>query len=348
MIKGSTKTEKEYRATVMDSSSSLKEFSIDRRKYYKKYVLGERVTDEEDTKASVIGRLVETLLFEKDEFDNRFFMSSTAKAPTGNMLAFVEALYKHSRDNSDEEGNITMEFGEIVKLAHKDSEYKWSVEKVLEKFIGTDNEIYYKEIREVRSKGLTVVTTDDITNAERIVEDLQSNDITGPILSLVNSDRYTILKQFQIEGYDIDGLPLKSMLDLLIIDHKKKTIQFYDLKCVWAVESFYEEYYLYRRAYIQAYLYMEACRELKARENLDYYTVLEPKFIVCDSINYYSPLIYTLNSDDLQDAYLGFEHKGRKFPGVKSIIEDLVWAKKENRWAISKTNYLNGGLVPIK
>src|SRR6478609_7336213 len=105
MIKGTLRSEAEYRKIQMDSSSSLKEFSIDRRKYYKKYVLGERVSEEEDSKASVIGRLVETLLFEKDEFDNRFFMSSTAKSPTGNMLAFVEALYKHTRDNSDENGN---------------------------------------------------------------------------------------------------------------------------------------------------------------------------------------------------------------------------------------------------
>lgn len=348
MIKGSTKTEKEYRAIGVDSSSSLKEFSIDRRKYYKKYVLGERVSEEEDSKASVIGRLVETLLFEKDEFDNRFFMSSTAKSPTGNMLAFVEALYKHTSVNTDESGNVKIPFEEIAKLAHKDSEYKWTLDKVLEKFIGTDNEIYYKEIREVRSRGLTVVTTDDIQNAERIVEDLLSNDITGPILSLVNSDRYTILKQFQIEGYEIDGLSLKSMLDLLIIDHKLKTIQFYDLKCVWAIESFYEEYYLYRRAYIQAYLYMEACRELKVKENLEYYTVLEPKFIVCDSINYYSPLIYSLNGDDLDDAYNGFEHKGRKYPGVKDIIADLIWAKDNDKWNISRKNYLNNGIVNIK
>jgi|SRR6478609_6468198 len=348
MIKGSTKTEKEYRAITMDSSSSLKEFSLDRRKYFKKYVLGERVSEEEDSKASIIGRLVETLLFEKDEFDNRFFMSSTAKAPTGNMLAFVEALYKHTRDNSDENGNIKVAFEEIAKLAHKDSEYKWSLDKVLEKFIGTDNEIYYKEIREVRSKGLTVVTTDDITNAERIVEDLLSNDITGPILNIVNSERYSVYNQFQIEGYDIDGLTLKSMLDKLIIDHKAKTIQFYDLKCVWAVESFYEEYYLYRRAYIQAYLYKEACRELKAREGLEYYNVEDPKFIVCDSINYYSPLIYTLNGDDMDDAYNGFEHKGRKFPGVKDIIADLKWARDNDKWNISRKNYLNNGMVNIK
>lgn len=348
MIKGTTKSEKEYRATDLDSSSSLKEFSMDRRKYFKRYIKGEHVEEDEVSKAAIVGMVVETLLFEKEKFDNKFYMSSLAKAPTGLMLEFVEALYKYSREATDENGDVKREFKEIALDAYKASGFKYKFETVLEKFMGTDAEIYYKEIREIRSKGLVVVTTDDIQNAERIVEELRSNEFTASILNLVKSDRYTILIQHQIEGYDIDGLPLKSMMDLVIIDNKNKTIQVYDLKCSWSVEGFYEEYYLFRRAYIQAYLYKEACKELKEREGLEYYTVLEPKFIVCDSINYYNPLIYTLNSDDIEDAYNGFEYKGRKYPGVKSIIEDLKWAKENNKWNISRTNYLNEGIVNIK
>lgn len=347
MIQGATKTEKEYRAVEMDSSSSLKEFSLDRRKYKKKYIDGEKI-EEEDSKASVVGRIVETLLFEKDEFDNRFYMSSIASAPTGNMLAFVEALYKHTKEATNEAGDITKEFSEIAALAYKDSGFKWKFELVISKFEGSDAEIYYNEIRKIRGKGLTVVTVDDVTNAERIVDELKTNEFTAHIFNLVDSKRYRILIQYQIEGYEIDGLPMKSMMDLIIIDHQEKTIQVYDLKCTWSVEGFYEEYYLYRRAYIQAYSYKEACLELKSRENLEYYTVLEPKFIVCDSINYYNPLIYTLNSDDIDDAYNGFTYKGRTYPGVKEIVADLKWARENNKWNISRKNFLNGGIVNIK
>lgn len=348
MIQGALKTEKEYRAVDMDSSSSLKEFSLDRRKYHKKYIKGEKVEDEEQSKAAIVGQVVETLLFEKENFDNKFYMSSLAKAPTGLMLEFVEALYKHSRNATNKEGEITKDFSEIVEAAYKDSGFKIKLEAVLGKFTGSDAEIYYKEIRQIRAKGLVVVTTDDITNAEKTVEELRTNFVTSHIIGLVNSDRYTRYIQYQIEGYDIDGLPLKSMMDLVIIDHKEKTIQVYDLKCVWSVEGFFEDYYLYRRAYIQAYLYKEACKELKIRENLEYYTVLDPKFIVCDSINYFNPLIYTLNSDDIEDAYNGFEYKGRKYTGVKEIIADLKWAKENDIWNISRTNFLNDGMVNIR
>lgn len=349
MIQGALKTEREYRAVDMDSSSSLKEFSLDRRKYYKRYVKGEKPEEEDQSKAAVVGQLVETLLFEsKEVFDNKFYMSSLAKAPTGKMLEFVEALYKRTKEATDEDGQISKEFKEIAAEAHKDSGFDWKLEVVLGKFIGKDPEIYYKEIRNVRSRGLTVVSIDDVTNAEKIVEELRTNEFTAPILGLVNSDRYTRLIQYQIEGYTIDGLAMKSMMDLIIIDHKEKTIQVYDLKCSWSVEGFYDEYYLYRRAYIQAYSYKEACLELKSRENLPYYTVLEPKFIVCDSINYYSPLIYSLTSDDIDDAYNGFEYKGYKYPGVKDIVADLIWAKENDKWTISRTNYLNNGIVTFR
>lgn len=339
MIKGKIKTEAEYRAIVMDSSSSLKEFSMDRRKYYKKYYLNERV-EEEENKSATVGRVVETLLLEPEEFDKRFYLSSVSSAPTGNMLAFVEALYKHSRKEKD--------FTEAVKLAYKDSEYKWTLEKVLEKFNGSNAEIYFKEISEVRSKNLTVITADDTENAEKIVQELKINENTAWVVNQVTDDRYLVQNQVQIEDYEIDGLKLKSMMDKVIIDHKKKTIQCYDLKCVWAVEHFYEEYYLYRRAYIQAYLYKEACREIKEQLELEYYEVLNPIFLVCDSINYYQSLLYTLDKIDMSNAYSGFEHKGRRYPGVKQIIEDLKWARENNIWTISKTNYLNGGIVNVK
>jgi len=346
MISGK-KTEKEYRDTIMDSSSSLKDFSLDRRKYHKKYVLAERIEDE-DSKASVIGRIVETLLLEKDQFDNRFFMSSVASAPTGNMLLFVEALYKHTRDNTGEDGEIKVDFDEIIKAAYKDSGYKWTLEKVLEKFTGSDAEIYYKEIREVRSKNLTVVTVDDVTNAEKTVEELKTNPITADIVNKVDSDNYSVYNQLQIEGYSIMGMKLKSMLDKVIVDHKKKEINIYDLKCVWAVENFYEEYYLYRRSYIQAYLYKKAV-EYHFKELINSgYRVINPQFIVCDSINYYSPLIYTLDDTDMDDAFDGFTHRGRVYPGVGETILGLKWAKENDQWRISFKNFYKSGVTNIK
>jgi hypothetical protein len=343
MIQGPSKTEAQYRAVQMDSSSSLKEFSQNRKKYHKKYILNERV-EEEDNLAATMGRVVETLLLEPEEFDNRFHMSIVTSAPTGLMLDFVEALYKHTAEATNEDGVLTRNFEELCKDAYVDSGFKIKLDAVLNKFVGSDAEVYYKEIREVRSKGLTVVTTKDVDNATKIVEELKTNDFTAGIVNLVPSARYSIYNQLQIEGYKVDGHLFKSMIDKVIVDHDKKTVQVYDLKCTWSVENFYDEYYLYRRAYIQAYLYFFAAKHHFAE--LDY-LILDPIFIVCDSTNYSAPLLYQTTIDSMLDAKKGFTYKGREYPGVASLIEDLKWAIENDKWNISRENYLNNGVVKL-
>ena len=349
MIKGQGKTEATYRAVLLDSSSSLKDFSMDRKKYYNRYVLGKKVEDK-DSQAAIMGRLVETLLMEPEEFDNRFYMSACASTPASLMLAFVEALYKYTQEATDDFGNVSRTFEEISRDAYTESGFKIKYEAVIGKFIGTDAEIYYNEIRKVRSNNLTVVTSQDVSHGERIVEELKTNFATKNIVNLINSSRYSILNQLQVEGYEIDGHLFKSMMDKVIVDHNEKTIQVYDLKCTWSVENFYEEYYLYRRAYIQAYLYWHAAKFLALDETSELfgYNVPPIQFIVCDSTNYHNPLVYTLSDKDLEDAYNGFTHKNREYVGVKSIIEDLKWARENNVWNISRENYVNKGKVSIR
>lgn len=347
MITGTAKTEAVYRASMLDSSSSLKEFSMDRKKYYRKYILGEDVEDK-DTQAATTGRVVETLLLEPELFDERFYMSSCVEAPSALMLAFVNALYKFTKEATDDHGNVTRNFEDISKDAYVESGFKIKYEAVIGKFVGSDAEIYYNEMRTVKSRGLTVVTAEDVTNAEKIVEELRNNPVTKDVVNLVSSSRYSVHNQLQVEGYEIDDMKFKSMMDKVVVDHETKTIQVYDLKCTWSVENFLEEYYLYRRAYIQAYLYFWAATYFReGDQELAGYQILPPKFIVCDSTNYYNPLIYTLDYNDLDSAYDGFIHKNREYKGVRTIIADLQWALENNVWNISRENSLSNGLVNI-
>jgi hypothetical protein len=347
MITGTAKTEAVYRANMLDSSSSLKEFSMDRKKYYRKYILGEDVEDK-DTQAATTGRVVETLLLEPELFDERFYMSSCVEAPSALMLAFVNALYKFTKEATDDHGNVTRNFEDISKDAYVESGFKIKYEAVIGKFVGSDAEIYYNEMRTVKSRGLTVVTAEDVTNAEKIVEELRNNPVTKDVVNLVSSARYSVYNQLQVEGYQIDDMKFKSMMDKVIVDHEERTLQVYDLKCTWSVENFLEEYYLYRRAYIQALLYFYATAYFRDTNNeMSGYIVLPPKFIVCDSTNYYNPLIYTLDPADLDSAYEGFTHKNREYKGVGTIIADLQWALENNVWNISRENSLSNGLVNI-
>jgi hypothetical protein len=65
---------------------------MDRKKNTEKSIYGERV--EKENLAANMGRIVETLLLEPEEFDNRFYLSS-CRCITGLMLEFTEALYNY-------------------------------------------------------------------------------------------------------------------------------------------------------------------------------------------------------------------------------------------------------------
>jgi hypothetical protein len=346
MISGPVNTEALYRAIYLDSSSSLKDFSMDRKKYHKKYILNE-VVEDEDSKAATMGRMVETLLMEPHLFDERFYLSTCMTTPTNLMLEFVEALYRHTMEATNDEGLVTRNFEDLCRDAHADSGFKIKLDAVLGKFIGSDAEIYYKEIREVRPRNLTVVTTQEIANAEKIVLELKTNPVTAEIVNTTSDAQYSVYNQLQIEGYEVLGHQFKSMLDKMIADHKAKTVQVYDLKCTWSVENFYSEYYLYRRAYIQGYLYHQAAQFWASEHGYGDYKILYPKFIVCDSTNYSNPLVYAMTMQSWIAAANGFEYKGKEYPGVAKLVEDLQWALANDKWNISRENYINNGVVNI-
>jgi hypothetical protein len=319
---------------------------MDRKKYHKKYILNQVVEDEE-SKAATTGRLVETLLMEPHLFDEKFHISTCMSTPTAMMLDFVEALYKYTVEATAEDGTITRSFEDMCKDAYADAGFKITLEAVLKKFIGSEAEIYYKEIREVRSKNLTVVTTKEIENAEKIVNELRTNTVTADIVNLVNDTQYSVFNQLQVEGYEVFGHMFKSMMDKVIVDHKAKTVQVYDLKCTWSVENFYSEYYLYRRAYIQGFLYHKAAETWASEMGYGDYEILLPKFIVCDSTNYANPLVYKMTQDSMTNAMNGFEYKGREYPGVVQLIEDLKWTLENDIWNISRENHINNGVVNL-
>ena len=346
MIQGTAKTEAQYRAIYLDSSSSLKDFSMDRKKYHKKYILNE-VVEDEDSKAATMGRMVETLLMEPHLFDERFYVSTCLATPTNLMLEFVEALYRHTVEATSEEGTITRSFEDMCRDAHAESGFKIKLDAVLTKFIGSDAEVYYKEIREVRPKHLTVVAAQEIANAEKIVVELKTNPTTAEIVNLIDDVQYSVHNQLQVEGYEVFGHMFKSMMDKVIVDHKAKTVQVYDLKCTWSVENFYSEYYLYRRAYIQGFLYHKAAESWASEMGYGDYEILLPRFIVCDSTNYANPLVYAMTQDSMNNALEGFEYKGREYRGVAQLIGDLKWALDNDVWNISRENHINNGVVII-
>lgn len=348
------RSEQEYRKLDYLSSSDLREFSIDRKKFFKtKIEKSETRQEDEYNPALLIGSLGHNLLLEPENFDSKFYMSTCTNPPTANMLVFTESLYKHTVSNMDENGIVTEEFSNLVDLAYIDSGYKISKEKVLENFTkpnknnGETPEMYYNQLREARSRNLQICCVDDITIAEKAVNLVLHDEFTGPIFE--EREGYEYCNEQQIEGFTVEGLEMKAMLDRIVIDHNNKTIQIYDLKFVYDVVNFKREYWLKKQAYIQGYIYWRALMSGVLDLEFDYseYEILPPIFIVAHSGCFYRPLQYKMSVEDLNKAEKGFVENEREYKGVTEIIKDILWCQENQIWNISKSAFEAGGIVNL-
>lgn len=351
MIKGKEISEKAYRAIDFDSYSTLKDFSMDRRLYFRRYMSGELVKDE-DTQAILIGKVVETLLFEREKFDEYFHILSVP-APTEKMLDFVNALIRNTLLCVDQEtGEVTKNFDEIIRIAYEDSGYKISLERVVGSFSGKEPEIYYHEVMDVMKHKKSIVEMSVVSLAETIAGKVLINEFIADIIKQDTDERYEVFHQLKVTGFLLHGHQLKAMLDLVIVDHQTKTISIYDLKCTWDNEGFYYNYYLKRRAYMQGYIYTKAMEWLikndpELKEKYKGYKVENLAFIVLDSNAFNGPIIYSMSNKDMHDAMVGFSYNSRQYPGTRDVIRDLRFALENNIWEYSRETYENKGIKKL-
>jgi hypothetical protein len=353
--------EQEYRALPIDSYSSLKVFAEDRKKYYRKFVLGEPIKEEE-TNSLKLGSLVDCLLFTPSDFDDRFTLA-ISQVPKGQYGKFVEELMKITLRSTDENGRVNRELESMMEDAYNAVKFdrdgsiidfkRDTFETVKAKFFGTEVELYYKQLRD--SHGKTVIEMSTLEAAQAVVNELKTNFVTRDIINATSSPNFKVLKQFPIVGqisstitksipYDVKVLP-----DLIHINHDKKVIYLFDLKTAWDNEGEFHTNYLKYKYYLQGALYFYLLVEWKNKQKgMEDYMVNFPAFIVAESSNYKNPLIYTTNLANFNQGMRGFNMRGRYNPGIIKIVQDIMWHREMGIWNISKENYLNDGVIPIK
>lgn len=339
-----TMTEPQYRALDALSQSMIKDFAKDRKKFYRRYILGEKVDDDlKDSPAVIMGQIVDCIKFTPTEFSSRFAMGTCTSKPTEKMLDFVNALFEETQLSLNEQGEITRPFMDIATIAWGKAEYKIKLEQVLKSFAGKDPENYYQDL--LNGIGKTVITAKEAETGEKISEALSRSPFTGPIFDPTEEEIEEVY-QCPITDFVIHGTPCKGLLDKFEVNHKEAYIQPWDLKVTWSVEGFYGEYYLGKKGYIQAGVYDIGCKAVRDTY-FPAYDVRPMKFIVADSANYYSPLIYELGYKDIVDALSGFTHRGYRYKGVFDLVKEILWHQETGVWDMSMENYLNGGRVSL-
>jgi len=347
----STITEKEYRGLAdRISSSDIRTFIKSRKAFYKTCILKERLPND-DTVSTTLGNIADCILTCPEEIDNRFVISVYG-VPAGQLGELCEQLYKRSLKGINPEGVQTEEFSVIftetvqAMQSLKDPKFKGkTVDKVLELFTSPDKdgitpEHYYRE--KLDSIGKQVVSVDMMTSGEKLARELQESPYTATIVNAVSGSGIDVYKQM-IVLFTYKDIQMRSMMDMVIVDHNKKTVQPCDIKTTYDNEGF-DRMYL-KGLYIQAAVYDASLQKWCKEHELTGYEVLPMKYPVADTANENMPLLYQLTTEDIKKAYSGFSLKGSNkwFPGFDECIQDISWAVETGNWKISRHAHQKGG-----
>ncbi len=341
--KKEVKTEKEYRSIPVDSYSGLKKICDSPYKYYQEVILGNK--EDKISDDMIRGQVVDCYLTCPEEFDNKFVVAK-AEVPgeTTNNYKFVNELYKRTLWNTNDNGEVIKDFQELFSEAYMVVGIKKpGYEVFLEKFIGSDLESYYQELRESTSKQLIDLRL--ATVAEQIVKTLKEHQNTSELINAVTDHEVEVFTQYPIE-FEYQGLELKCLLDKLIVDHQNKTIQPIDLKCTWEIDNFGYNY-LKNKYYIQNGIYtLGVTQWMEDNSYIDY--ELKPfMFIAAHSSNHLAPIVFQTTEQDFFNAMNGFTVRGIKYMGVNECIKRLNYHISTSIWNASMEAQESSGKLPL-
>lgn len=332
----------EYRDTKAISQSSLKLIEYNPKKFYTDEYLwligqAERPVDK-STDAMTLGTIVDKKLTDPKGLDEFVILNDV---PSGQMKDFVEEYFRIEQNNLREKSLTVGSVDLIGQAAYDKVGFKRdSYPKVIERF-KTEGAPYYTAL--VKSIGKTLVSQELYQDSLRVYNDLIYDEFTGPILTQKTTETIEIFDQLPIY-FNLKGVPLKALLDKVVVNHEEKTIALYDIKTCG--DSFLSSFGNYRYD-LQGAFYLDAARiwrdtVLKKSE----YKMLSFKFIVgYTNHKGIKPEIWEMLPCDLMAGiYGGDTRTGRKVKGYKVLLDDYLWHVKNKKWDYTADVYANNGI----
>lgn len=335
-------TEKEYRKLELVSYSSLSKLASSPQAFLAK--------SDEESSYMVLGSVVDLLLTgSQKEFDENVYVM-TASIPGSDMMQKYCVTLAETGDSN---------------VAYLNSGFKLNADAVSKKF-DKEGKAYYDALR--AGQGKMIIGAEDMMKANEIANQLRTNPFTkGYFIEEENTElRFQVdivweVQYTPVEGGDPRLMKVKSLLDVVHIDHANGMITPIDLKT--GAEGFFKSYWRWKR-YLQASMYTDALRQISLmqrgdRDNrIDHYTVNPLKFVFADTNLYHAPIVYASTEDDIAKGRDGqpyrllannippsnFGYDGRmKYKGYKQLIAELDWHQRNDIWDYSYDDYQNMG-----
>lgn len=307
-----------YRADPSYSYSTISKFH--REGFEKLPSLFDRVTSPSLT----FGSIVDCLLTDgEDAFQDRFFVA-TFPQPPQDFIPLVNAILKELGKEHNNLAGIPDKT--IVEYLDRFGIYQnnWKVETKANKVREACN-TYYQML--LLSQGKEVVSSEMVDDARQCVDALKTHPATKFYFQENNPfDGVERYYQLKFKG-EYKGIPLRSMMDLAVVNTKNKTIQPCDLKTTGHKEYDFYKSFITWGYWLQAGLYTELLRQTIAKD--DYFkdfAILPYRFLV---INRYerNPKVWQI-PDVLYNATNTVTIGNIEFKDWREIVVDLDYYLK--------------------
>lgn len=330
----------DYRKIDRLSYSALKIYDNDRKKFYKKYILGQE-DDDSDSDAARLGTIVDIIMTDPDNFDD-YFVISSAEKPSGQLLKFVTFLFditlKETKNGVVQSDMIDrMQKAYLVLREENGGKLRDKYETFVENFVAKGRS-YYDELLE--SVGKMLITSEEMNLANSICDSIRSADCFNLNKGCKRLSKVVIL-------FDYKDVEMKAEVDEIEIDDIKKIIYPFDYKVTAFVEDFLFSAFLKRGYYIQSSLYRFAIEQWKKENGYENYVVENLAFKVACQNNYYAPLLYRTSDRHYIQGFTGFYMGNTYYKGIDQLISEIDYSTENDVWNMSARNSFSNGIVYI-
>lgn len=285
------------------SQSRLKILLGDPRKF-------EDMTEEEtelyyeEKEHFVIGNAVDCILTQGQlAFNEKYYVSDTVdKKPTAKVLSITRLIYdnltNYSPDVNLQEVSLTDPIirDVILDACNTENYYNdWKESTRINKIIEGGHQ-YFEDLK--LSENKQILSTEQKMLVDSIEMSLKTNEHTGIYFKtdIYEHEDVDIYYQYPIY-FEIDEIPCKALLDILIVDHKTKRIYPIDVKTIGDNVLNFPKSVRRRRYDIQASFYTEAVKSLSQYAD---YVVENFMFIVESTKSVGNPILFKCTDEILE------------------------------------------------
>lgn len=306
-------SEEEYRADKAYSYSTLAKFN--REGFNNLYSLFDKV----ESPSLLFGSMVDTLLTDGQEaFDERFLVAEFPDTPDS-IVKILKILFTETNGIYRKLEDITDDFILTVAVANKYQE-NWRPETRV-KVIREKGSEYYKLL--ALSVGKELVSNTLYQDAVVCVDNLRSSDATKWYFAVDNPfDGIERYYQLKFKG-EYEGIPVRCMMDLAIVDNTNKIIYPCDLKTSYKKEWDFYKSFIEWMYYIQAQLYWYILRSNMDKDpKFKDYKLADYRFIVISNSNR-KPLVWEyVDTQVITDVVYG-KNKDIICRNWRNIVKEL-------------------------